>query len=82
MRIKIRKENKKMARPKSTNPTKGRLNLTVSEQTRLNLEFLSIETGLSVSQLVANFAEKEVKKVAKANGKQVPDINQLKMQDV
>ena len=82
MRIKIRKENKKMARPKSTNPIKGRLNLTVSEQTRLNLEFLSMETGLSVSQLVANFAEKETKKLAKAKGKQVPDINQLKMQDV
>ena len=71
-----------MARPKSTNPIKGRLNLTVSDQTRINLEFLSMENGLSVSQLVANFAEKEVKKVAKANGKQVPDINQLKMQDV
>jgi hypothetical protein len=77
--IRIETEEKTMARPKSTTPTKGRLNLTVTEQTRQELAFIAAHNGQSVSELVAEWASKEAAKIAKKTGKNPPDCDQLTM---
>lgn len=66
-----------MARPKSSNPTKQKLNLTVTAQTRADLVFLSTEYQMSISELIAAYAAKESLKVARKNGKSLPDVNQM-----
>ena len=71
-----------MARPKSTTPNKGKLNLTISDQTRAELQFISQQTGLSISQLVAEWARKEARRTAKATGTPLPDAQQLTMEGI
>lgn len=71
-----------MARPKSTAPIKGKINLSISEQTRQNLIFVAQCEGLSVSELVSQWAEKAARKAAKAHNKPLPDATQLTLDDV
>lgn len=71
-----------MARPKSTNPIKEPLNLTVSKQTKLELRYIAAQTGSSISSLVAEWAAKEAKKLSKAAGQPMPDGNQLSIDDL
>ena len=59
-----------MARPKSTAPTKQRLNITVSEETRRKLDILSSASKKSISELVAEWTERESKKENKNKGKE------------
>ena len=66
-----------MARPKSCLPSKGRLNLTVSEETRLQLAFVSRHTGKSISQLVAEWAVRDSKRITRATGFQVDLSGQM-----
>ena len=68
-----------MARPKSTAPIKGRLNLTVTEQTRQELAFIAAHNRQSVSELVAEWASKEAAKIAKKTGKSLPDSEQMSL---
>ena len=66
-----------MARPKSTAPTKVRLNITVTEQTKAELSYLAAANHQSISELVAEFASREARKTAKRTRTAVPDIDQL-----
>ena len=68
-----------MARPKSTAPNKQKLTLTVSAQSRLDLDFISRHTGQSISAMVEEWARKESRRIAKATGQDVPDVNQMAM---
>lgn len=68
-----------MARPKSTAPTKVRLNITVTEQTKAELSYLAAANHQSISELVAEFASREARKTAKHTGTAVPDIDQLSL---
>lgn len=68
-----------MARPKSSTPVKGRLNLTVNEQTRQELRFVAAHKGQSVSELIAEWANKEALKIAKKTGEELPNPNQLSL---
>lgn len=61
-----------MARQKSTAPQKQHLTLTVSLETRALLGYISGATGRSISSLVAEWAEKEARKIAKKQGKSLP----------
>ena len=70
-----------MARPKTGLPAKGRINLTVSEDTRLQLAFVSRHTGKSISQLVAEWAVKESKRITRATGYQVDLSGQMDLLD-
>ena len=54
-----------MARPKSTAQRKKALNITVSEELRNKLSYISQQEGKSISVLVEEWAEKEFKKVSK-----------------
>jgi hypothetical protein len=65
-------EVKTMARPKSTAPKKVHLNLTVTEQTRAELAYLAAANQQSISELLAAWASKEAKKLAKKQGKPLP----------
>lgn len=68
-----------MARPKSTTPPKGKLTLSVTAQTRAELEFISQQTGISISEGLAAWATKEAKKLAKKAGVDVPDARQMEL---
>lgn len=70
-----------MARPKSTKPKKQSLNLTVDAQTRMELDFISENAGESISALVSEWAHREARRVSKAIGKNVPDADQLTLDD-
>lgn len=52
-----------MARPKTGLPTKQRMNLTVSSEIRDYLERLSQERQQSISEIVSQYAEQEIKKL-------------------
>lgn len=65
-----------MARPKSTGPIKGKINLTVTDQTKAELNYVAQIEGKSVSELVAEWASKAAKKAAKTTGKPCPDADQ------
>ena len=71
-----------MARPKSTAPTKIHLNLTVTQQTRLELDYIAAHNGCSISQLIADWATKEARKVAKATKTEAPSTEQLSLKDL
>jgi len=71
-----------MARPKTGKPTKKGMCLTVSEQTRLELSFISAHYGESISSLVSAWAEKEVKAICKQTGKEIPRVEQLTVDDI
>lgn len=68
-----------MARPKGTHPPKDKIHLTVSRQTRAYLDYLSAETGQSISELMAVWAEKEARKHSKKSGRETPDPNQYSL---
>jgi hypothetical protein len=70
-----------MARPKSGTPVKGKINLAVSDQTKKELTFISQHEGKSISALIAEYAAKEARRVAKQLGKPVPDAAQLTIMD-
>ena len=71
-----------MARPKSGRPPKRSLNLTVSEQGRLNLQHVSSYCAKSISELVEEWAAKEAKRIAKETGREVPNADQLTLDDL
>ena len=68
-----------MGRPVSTTPNKQKLTLTVSAQTRVELAFISKETGKSISVLLEEFASKESKRIARATKREIPCAEQLKL---
>lgn len=70
-----------MARPKTGKPTKKGMCLTVSEQTRLELAFISEYYGESISALVSEWAEKEAKAISKKTGTELPQAGQLSIDD-
>lgn len=70
-----------MARPKTGKPTKKGMCLTVSEQTRLELAFISEHYGESISALVSEWAEKEAKAIGKKTGAELPQAGQLSIDD-
>lgn len=54
-----------MARPKSGKPPKQRLNITVDENTRANLNTISSHETKSISQLVSEWTEEKFEKLFK-----------------
>ena len=54
-----------MARPKTGEATKQKLNITVSKEVREALAKISLQRQKSISELVSEFALKEVKKIRK-----------------
>ena len=68
-----------MARPKSNAPKKLHLNLTVTAQTRAELDYLAARNQQSVSELVAEWASREARKTAKKTGIALPDPEQLSL---
>lgn len=68
-----------MARPKSNTPVKGKLTLTVTDQTRAELQFVSEIEGKSISELVAEWGSKAARKAAKATGTKLPDVDQTSL---
>ena len=71
-----------MSRPKSTAPKKQKLTLTVSAQSRVNLEFISNNIGKSISEFVEEYAAKEAKRIAKQTKQEIPDAEQMKLEDL
>ena len=59
-----------MPRPKTGLPTKQKMNLTVSAEVREYLNILSAERQISVSELVSQYAEQEIKKLNRKSRKQ------------
>ena len=70
-----------MARPKSNKPAKGKLNISVSDQTKMELQFISQNRDISISAIIAEYAEKEAKRLAKTLGKEYPEANQMTIDD-
>ena len=68
-----------MPRPKSTAPKKQNLTLTVSAETRQELTFISEVTGVSISEMVEEYAHKEAKRLAKVTKKDVSAADQIKL---
>lgn len=58
-----------MARPKTGLPTKQRMNLTVSSEVRDYLEQLSQARQQSISEIVSQYAEQEIKKLNRKQSK-------------
>lgn len=58
-----------MARPKLNTPPKQKLSLTVSEQTRGELQSLSEHHNKSISALVAEWARVEAEHIKQVKGK-------------
>ena len=71
-----------MDRPKTGKPKKKGMCLTVSEQTRLELAFVSEHHGESISALVSEWASKEARAIEKQTGKTVPLAGQLTLDDI
>lgn len=71
-----------MARPKSGRPPKRSLNLTVSEQGRLNLQYVSSHCAKSISELVEEWAAKEARHISKETGRDVPNADQLTLDEI
>lgn len=69
-------------RPKTGQPVKKKLTLTVDEQTRVELTFLSEHHGQSISALVSTWASKETKAVVKQTGKAAPLAGQLTIDEM
>ena len=70
------------ARPKTGKPVKKKLTLTVDEQTRVELAFLSEHYQESISSLVSTWAAKETKAVVKQTGKVAPLAGQISIDEV
>ena len=58
-----------MARPKTGLPTKQKMCLTVTSEARENLERLSQERQQSISEIICQYADQEVKKLNRKQGK-------------
>ena len=71
-----------MAKVKANACKKRRMSLTVSDQTRLELAFISERCGESVSSLVKKWAYKEVKAICKRTGEEFPRVEQLTIDDL
>ena len=61
-----------MPRPKTGLPTKQRMNLTVSAEVRDYLNQLSQVRQQSVSEIISQYAEQEIKKLNRKQGKARP----------
>lgn len=71
-----------MARPKSGRPVKKDMCLTVSQQTRTELAFVSAHYGKSISALVSEWAAKEAKAICERTGEEFPNANQITIEDI
>lgn len=71
-----------MARPKSTGPIKQKLHVTVSAQSRMNLEFVAKQTGQSISVVIEELAAKEAKRLSRAIGAEIPNADQLSLDNL
>ncbi len=69
-----------MSRPKSTAPKKQNLTLTVSAETRQELAFISEATGISISEMVEEYAHKEAKRLSKTTKKDTATVDQIKLE--
>lgn len=69
-----------MARPK-TGKKKKNMMLTVDDQTRLELTYISQHRGESISAMLTEWAHKEAKRIAKETGAEIPDANQTSLFD-
>lgn len=58
-----------MPRPKTGLPTKQKLNITVSAEVRGYLDQLSQERQQSISEIISQYAEQEIKKLNRKQGK-------------
>lgn len=63
-----------MARPKTGKKKKG-MCLTVSEQTRAELAFISAHHGESISALVSEWAAKEAKSISQYINADISQVN-------
>ena len=70
-----------MARPK-TGKKKKNMTLTVDDQTRLELAFISQHHGESISALLSAWVHKEAKRIAKETGKEIPNADQLTLEEL
>lgn len=70
-----------MARPKSHLPKKQPLNLSVTEQTRLELTYIANHREMSISELIAEYAAKESRKIAKKTNLDIPQAGQMDFAD-
>lgn len=71
-----------MARPKSTGPIKQKLHVTISAQSRMNLEFVAKQTGQSISVVIEELAAKEAKRLSRATGAEIPNAEQMTLADL
>lgn len=71
-----------MARPKTGKAVKKKLTLTVDEQTRVELAFVSEHYSESISALVSEWAAKEAKAIEKKTGRVVPLAGQITIEDL
>ncbi len=62
-----------MARPKSGQPVKQKLNLSVTELTRVELELVAESQGMSISAMIAEWAHKEARRLERAERKKAND---------
>lgn len=59
-----------MPRPKTGLPTKQKLNITVSAEVRGYLDQLSQERQQSISEIISQYAEQEIKKLNRKQGRE------------
>lgn len=71
-----------MGRPTTGKARKKGMCLTVSEQTRLELAFISDHHEESISALVSAWAKKEVQAICKRTGEKPPRLKKLGSNDV
>ena len=69
-----------MARPK-TGKKKKNMMLTVDEQTRLELAYISQHHEKSISAIVTEWAHKETRRISKSSGTLAPDASQISVFD-
>lgn len=68
-----------VGRPSLGLDKKARLNLTVTREEQLALDYLRSHTGKSVSELIGAWAIKESRRISKKTGKPVPTPDQMTM---
>lgn len=68
-----------VGRPSLGTEKKTRLNLTVSQEERLALEFVSRHKGQSISELLGAWAVKEARRISRKTGKPIPEPEQMKL---
>lgn len=65
-----------VGRPSLGKSKKIRTNLTVSEEERLALEYISHQSGQSISELIGAWAIRESRRISRATGKNIPQPEQ------